>query len=295
MPGVEYCRVTRPESGQKIFSYLKRKMGRDFPDSGLMRLIRTGKVRINKHRCRPFHRICAGDIIRIPPYFKEPTASFSCSGPIKIVFENNDFLALNKPGSLPVHPGTGHKDSLVGRVLASHKEAEFTPTPIHRLDKKTTGLVLFARTYSWLRQMQNIWPSPKTEKIYLAWVRGSWKNKVCFLEDRLIRSDDKVRTGSTGKKALSEACLIINRGGASLLGIRLLTGRTHQIRVQMAERGFPVIGDSKYGKPDKLKSRMYLHCFSISWPEFRLSVNPEWEDEFRIPDNLTLNFEPPVV
>ncbi len=291
MPGVEYCTVTTSESGQKIFAYLKRKMGRDFPDSGLMRLIRTGQVRINKRRCKPFDRVSTGDVIRIPPYLSSPAASLPSPGPVKIVFENSDFLALNKPGNLPVHPGTGHTDSLAGRVQARHKNTEFTPTPIHRLDKNTTGLVLFARTYSWLRQMQNIWSSPETEKIYLAWVRGSWKDKPCFLEDHLMRDNEMVRAGTKGKKALSEVCLIMNRPGASLLGIRLVTGRTHQIRVQLAERGFPVIGDSKYGPPDKLKSCMYLHSFSISWPGFKLSVNPDWEDEYRVPDFVKLSFE----
>lgn len=270
-------------------------MGRDFPDSGLMRLIRTGQVRVNKHRCRPFHRICAGDIIRIPPCYRKPEASFSSSGPITIIFENSEFLALNKPDNLPVHPGTGHKDSLAGRVLARHKEAEFSPTPIHRLDKKTTGLVLFARTYSWLRQMQSLWSSPETEKIYLAWVAGSWKNKDCYLEDRLIRGDDKVRPGPKGKKAMSQVRLIMIRDNASLLGIRLLTGRTHQIRVQLAERGFPIIGDNKYGTPDKRRDRMYLHCFSISWPGFRLSVNPDWEDKYQVPADFELKFESQAV
>lgn len=290
MSGVEYCRVTTAESGQKIFSYLKRRMGRDFPDSGLMRLIRTGQVRINKHRCKPFDRVCTGDTIRIPPYFSNSARPLASPGPVKIVYENSDFLALNKPGDLPVHPGTGHKDSLVGRVQAGHKAARFAPTPIHRLDKKTTGLVLFARTYSWLRQMQDIWSTPETEKIYLAWVRGSWKDKTYSLEDHLIRGKDKVRPSVKGKKAMSQVCLIINRVDASLLGIRLVTGRTHQIRVQLAERGFPVIGDDKYGMPDKLRGGMYLHCFRINWPGYQISVNPDWDDQYKIPTALKFNF-----
>ncbi len=288
MPQVEHCRVSEQESGQKVLAYLKRKMGRDFPDSGLMRLIRTGRVRVNKGRCRPFDRIFTGDVIRIPPYVKSsPPASLS-SGFIDVVHENQDFLSLNKPGNLPVHPGTGHKDSLVTRVVFNYQDATFKPTPVHRLDKNTTGLILFAKSYAWLRKIQDIWLSGRLEKIYLAWVFGEWTDGSGTIRDKLLRHHDKVRVSQKGKPAICRVSPVLSREKMTLLRISLATGRTHQIRVQLAERGFPVVGDTKYGRENREVKRMFLHCLRISWPGRKLMVFPDWPDKYRIPEDMAL-------
>ena len=261
-------------------------MGRDFPDSGLMRLIRTGRVRVNKGRCRPFDRIFTGDIIRIPPYVKSSPPTSLSSGSIDVVYENQDFLSLNKPGNLPVHPGTGHKDSLVTRVVSSYQDAAFKPTPVHRLDKNTTGLILFAKSYAWLREIQDIWLSGRLEKNYLAWVFGEWKDGSGPIRDKLLRHNDKVRVSQKGKPAVSWVSPVLNRKKMTLLRISLATGRTHQIRVQLAERGFPVVGDMKYGRVSREAKRMFLHCQRISWPGRKLMVFPDWPDEYRIPEDM---------
>lgn len=261
-------------------------MGRNFPGSGLMRLIRTGQVRINKKRCKPFDRVFTGDSIRIPPFFQASFSNRPSSGPLDIVFENNEFLALNKPGNLPVHPGTGHQDNLVDRVFARYPEAEFKPTPVHRLDKNTTGLILFAKSYSWLRLIQNLWLPGKLEKSYLAWVRGEWKDKAGLIRDNLLRDKDRVRINEKGRPALSWVTPVMRRTGMSLLRIDLATGRKHQIRVQLAERGFPVIGDIKYGLTEKNINRTFLHCFSISWPGHELLAAPDWKGNFKTPEEI---------
>lgn len=286
MTRVKHCLVSEQESGQKVFAYLKKKVGRDFPDSGLQRLIRTGQVRINKKRCRPFDRISAGDVIRIPPYFNSESPDSPCFGPLDIIFENHHFLILNKKENLPVHPGTGHKDSLVGRVVSRCPDAPFQPVPVHRLDKNTTGLILFAKSYSWLREIQDIWHSGKMEKIYLAWVKGEWDGKSGPMTDRLLRRDHKVSVDEKGKPALSWVTPVMKNSGMSLLRIRLSTGRTHQIRVQLAERGFPVIGDMKYGTADRGIKRMLLHSKMLSWPGHRFVIAPDWPDEFAVPEDI---------
>lgn len=287
MPQVEYCRVSEQESGQKIFAYLKRKIGRDFPDSGLMRLIRTGQVRINKRRCKPFDRILTGDVVRIPPYFHQSSPLSPVPGPLEIVFQNQEFLAINKPGGLPVHPGTGHQDSLVGRVISRFEGAVFQPTPVHRLDKNTTGLILFAKSYSWLRDIQGIWMSTSLEKVYLTWVYGEWTQESGPIKDSLIRCSDKVRVREYGKHALSWVTPVLKKKGMSLLRVVLATGRTHQIRVQLAERGFPVIGDKKYGALEGNSDQMLLHCFRISWPGHNLQADPDWPAELKPPESIT--------
>ena len=286
MHQAENCTVKQSESGQKLLSFLRRKLGRSFPPSALMRLIRTGQVRVNKGRCKPFDRVFTDDTVRIPPCFKTPDAVPDCSGQIDIVYETENFLALNKPRSLPVHPGTDHRDSLVCRVLASCPDNGFTPTPVHRLDKNTTGLILFAKSYTWLIEMQNMWNSRAVRKTYLTWVKGSWQGGSGQLKDRLYRQQDKVRVNHQGKQSSSRVTPISVWQDMSLLQVQLNTGRKHQIRVQLAARGHPVVGDTKYGGEHTGSNMMFLHCFEISWPEHSLTVAPDWSGKFSIPSGV---------
>ncbi|WP_051617290.1 RluA family pseudouridine synthase [Desulfonatronovibrio hydrogenovorans] len=277
---VEHCRVTPQESGQKLLSYLKRKMGRDFPDPGLMRLIRTGQVRINKRRCKPFDRVLAGDIIRIPPHTNSEPALPAPGGPVDIHFSHPDFLVLNKPGNLPVHSGTGHSDSLVARVRQAFSDQSFPPTPAHRLDKATTGLVLFARSFQWLEYIHSIWTTADMHKTYLAWVRGVVDGGWTRMEDNLTRTAHRVKPDTHGKEARSKFRPIVQRRKMTLLAISLQTGRTHQIRVQLAQRGMPVMGDVRYGGPRNQEGVMYLHCFHLAWPGHEFRLPPGWTGRF---------------
>ncbi|MFW6005134.1 MAG: RluA family pseudouridine synthase [Desulfonatronovibrionaceae bacterium] len=278
---VQNCLVTPEESGQKLLSYLKRKMGQSFPESGLMRLIRTGQVRVNKKRCRPFHRLRARDMVRIPPYKPAdrpaPCLDQSRDQTVDIVHSTRDFLLVNKPGNLPVHSGTGHDHSLTLRVHALYPQASFQPTPVHRLDRGTSGLILFALSYSWLRQMQKIWAHPSVRKIYLALVQGRWPWQELEIKDRLIRDHHGVRTNPQGRPAISRVSLMNQNQDRSLLMVSISTGRTHQIRVHLAEKGYPVIGDLKYGGA---QSRiMHLHSFRLIWPGHDFRLMPSWLNE----------------
>lgn len=226
-------------------------------------------------------------MVRIPPCFISPDRINPCSGPLSIVQENHDFLALFKPATLPVHPGTGHEDCLVSRVMSRFPGEAFRPTPVHRLDRDTTGLILFARSYPWLRKMQDMWNSNLVEKIYLAWVHGKWPCPEGPMKDSLVRRRDRVTACTTGKPALSWVVPVLERPGMTLLKIALSTGRTHQIRVQLSRRGFPVAGDLKYGRADRVNSGMLLHCLSISWEDMRLSVAPDWPEGLMPPEDLT--------
>ncbi|RQD59359.1 MAG: RluA family pseudouridine synthase [Desulfonatronovibrio sp. MSAO_Bac4] len=286
MSKVENCRVSEQESGQKIISYLKRKMGRNFPDSGLMRLIRTGQVRVNKRRCKAFQRISTDDIVRIPPHQNTQKVEGPNNEPITIIFENQDFLVLEKPAGIPVHSGTRQLDTLVSRVHSKFQDTKFKPTPVHRLDKDTSGLILFAKSYSWLRRMHDIWSTPDLRKVYLAWVEGSWQDNGLKMQDKVEKKYHGVCTEEQGKTALSKVDCIVTGKDFSLLKIVIFTGRTHQIRFQLAKRGFPVVGDKKYGNGLKYGQTMLLHSYKLSWPEHDFVLLPRWKDEFNIPKKI---------
>ncbi len=283
---VQQCRVSSTESGQKLFSYLKRRLGREFPGSGLMRLIRTGQVRVNSKRSKPYDRVYAGDTVRIPPHFPETGDDPQKAGDLQIVFENRDFIVLDKPAGVPVHSGTSaSRDNMVLRLRKHYAEEDFSPALVHRLDKDTSGLLLAAKSYTWLRNMQIIWKKNRVEKTYLAWIHGSWSSRWVKLEHRLVKTQEKMQPAPEGKPALSRVRSIASSRDRTLVEVRIITGRTHQIRTQLSLCGHPVIGDSKYGH-EAGHARMYLHAYMLSWPGQVFSLVPDWTGDFAPPGDL---------
>ena len=274
---VQVVEVDAQENGRKLFSFLEARLG-SLPPGLLMRLVRTGQVRIDGRRCKPFDRVLTGQKVRIPPVnveFKELAAQ-SLPG-LEIVYEDAAMLVVDKPAGLPVHAGTGWTDSVHDRLKNGQI---FSPTPVHRLDRDTSGLLLCAKTHDFLREMHEAWST--VTKAYLCWVDGVWE----FQGWRTIVSDlAKVRTGDgermvsgQGKHAVSHVHPLFSSGGGSLLLVVLGTGRTHQIRVHLADSGHPIIGDSKYGRGQGL----LLHAAFLSWPGHRFFVLPSWAGDFRV-------------
>ncbi|MBO4296972.1 MAG: RNA pseudouridine synthase, partial [Desulfovibrio sp.] len=212
---------------------------------------------------------------------------------IAIVGELDDLLCVLKPAGLPTHPGSGHADSLVTRLAQLYPGAVFPPTPVHRLDRDTSGLLLVATTFASLRQAQELLKTRSgIAKEYLAWAEGDWP----WQEDRLLRHFLAVRRAKGMEKMAAvgagegrEASLIARplarRAGATLLQIRLLTGRKHQIRVQLAAEGHPIVGDAKYGAFRGASSALHLrlHAFRIVLPgRAEFTRLPSWEAPWEV-------------
>ncbi|WP_462323729.1 RluA family pseudouridine synthase [Desulfoplanes sp.] len=288
---VTHITIQPEEAGQKILQLLQRRVGRDVPKSALMRVIRKGQVRVDGRRVKPFDRVAEGQDVRIPPFkTQEPVNPSPCSSrkgsnpALPVVSEERNMLVVNKPAGLPVHPGTGWTDSVTTRLQAMFPGAPFAPVPVHRLDKNTSGILLVAKSYGFLRSMQDMWKQGGVDKVYLAWVQGAWISRgPVRLTDRLAKSGgpgrERMRTGS-GRKSTCEVTPVEVRPDSSLVAVRLFTGRTHQIRVQLGSRGFPLIGDPKYGGP--AHEAMLLHAWRLSWDGLCFSVLPPWTGTFRV-------------
>ena len=283
-PRARTLTVTRAEAGQKLLQYLARRTGQ--PDRLIHKWIRTGQVRVDKGRKKPFDRIEAGQTVRIPPYTPgeakgapAPAIVDGEAGRLVVAYEDDALLAVAKPAGLAAHGGDGVTDSVVARLRAMFAGASFMPTLAHRLDRDTSGLLLAAKSYESLRELNDLFASNGVAKVYLAWVDGRWAEPDgTLLEDVMEKrgapGQERVRTGS-GKTALARVNTLATEKDRSLVAVRLLTGRTHQIRVQLASRGHPVIGDKKYGD-GRSRGAMRLHCYALRAGEKTLSLKPAW-------------------
>ncbi|MBQ3060131.1 MAG: RluA family pseudouridine synthase [Desulfovibrio sp.] len=303
--------VTEAESGQKILQCLQRRL--HLPQNLLHRWLRTGQVRLNGGRCKAFTRITTGDIIRLPPFALKMAAQSGASPAIStnskqsplppLLGESGDILAFFKPAGLPTHPGTGHRDSLASRLHTYYMQADFIPTPAHRLDRDTSGVLLVAASYTALRTVQDSIRQGLLSKEYLAWVHGCWpwpeEHLLCHVLRKTVQQGfEKMRPVSLEDGMGKEArCLIrpLRRSPQnSLLQVHLLTGRTHQIRAQLALEGHPIMGDTKYGEALHSDGRMYLHSLRVSLPtRLHFACLPHWPAPYALdvmPPPMTATF-----
>lgn len=288
----------------------------------LHRWIRTGQIRLNGKRCKPFLRIANGDLIRVPPFIwdlteKKPYAEIQDIPQIsdaelkqrlkefniEYLDHKEDVFAVVKPAGLPVHRGSAHtdfSDSLKGRLSACFEDSTFCPSPAHRLDKDTSGIILAGLSYNAQNILHEQFRARNIIKEYLAEVKGEWPYKE---QKELCHYLAKVRenTGSgkffekmgiappdQGKRAICIVKPLITAKSKSLVQIRLITGVTHQIRVQLSACGHPVLGDGKYG--DKDDAQLKLHAFRVILPHldnYEFLALPDWLKAWPMNDSST--------
>lgn len=212
--------------------------------------------------------------VRIPP--PEPLELQPEDIPLDVVFENEDVIVVNKAAGMVVHPAAGHsRGTLVAAVLAHAPTIEGVggvkrPGLVHRLDKDTSGLIVLAKNDQAHRFLQKQFEKRKVEKDYLALVDGAPPTPEGRIEapvgrDSKDRKKMAVVPEDKGRMALSEYFTIEAFANHTLLEVRILTGRTHQIRVHMAFIHCPVVGDTVYGrqKPTLPVSRQVLHAAKL--------------------------------
>jgi len=265
---------------------------KNLPRSKIYSVIRKGEVRINGSRSKPDRRLKKGDVIRIPPYRVEErsqnTASKSLTELLKerIIYNKNSVLIFNKPEGLASHGGSGLSLGLIEAVRQmddKFKNAQL----VHRLDRGTSGCIVLSLKRSVLRTLNTEMREGRVEKKYLAVVGGNWPHKevhiTSSLKKNLLRSGERhVIETPDGKQSITKFKRLVDNQKVCLLECTLLTGRTHQIRVQVSNEGYPVIGDKKYGN-DELNNfyrkrgikRMLLHAKEINFPEIDIFCSTE--------------------
>ena len=198
---------------------------------------------------------------------------------LRRVHEDEELLLLAKPPGLATQPGKGVGDNVDDLVRAEYRESEWPPALVHRLDKETSGLLVLAKSYSALRTLQRLWRENRVHKLYLAWVSGEvpWSGWTT-LRDEMVEDRD-----SEQKRVLAVCRVRVLRRhkGCSLVAVSLDTGRKHQIRAQMAGRGYPVMGDRKYGSAGSSQG-LLLHAYRLAWRERDFTLPPPWLGRFAV-------------
>lgn len=287
--GVALVEIGEDEAGQRLDNFLLARL-KGVPKSRVYRLLRKGEVRVNKGRARPEYRLVAGDRVRIPPVRLDPVAPTPPAGRAtgqrlesRILHEDERLLVLDKPSGIAVHGGSGLSHGVIEALRAARPEAPYLEL-VHRLDRDTSGCLLVAKRRSLLRELHALLREGRMEKRYLALVRGRWELGEVELSDRLLKTtrggERVVTVHEEGKEAASVVRPVEIGTVASLVEVRIKTGRTHQIRVQLAGAGHPVAGDGRYGDREFNSDfratglrRLFLHAATVGWED---PASGEW-------------------
>ena len=284
--------------GQRLDNFLMREL-KGVPKTHVYRIIRSGEVRINKGRASAETRLEAGDVVRLPPLRVSERAAeknqamaaqagtFVPAKDFPILYEDEFFLALNKPAGVAVHGGSGVSFGVIEQLRMARPQAQYLEL-VHRLDRETSGILLVAKRRSALKNLQDQFRERETGKTYLALVLGQWPANKKVLDKSLAKYLLPGKGGEEGERrvkvvakddpdAMPSLTLVKIREATpdySLLEVTIKTGRTHQIRVHLASEGMPIVGDDKYGNFEVNKAlakvagagnlkRMFLHAWKF--------------------------------
>jgi 23S rRNA pseudouridine955/2504/2580 synthase len=264
--------------GQRVDNFLMR-VCKGVPRSHIYRVLRTGEVRVNSARVQATHRLRVGDRVRIPPLRAEdrgPRPVPPTVGLPPVIFEDEALLVVDKPAGLAVHGGSGISFGAIEQLRAARPDAKFLEL-VHRLDRDTSGLLMLAKRRAALTALHAALREGRVRKRYLVLVRGPWpegsRRVELPLRKYVTRSGERrVSVHKEGRESQTVFRRERSLGEYILLSAELLTGRTHQIRVQLAHIGHPVVGDDKYGDADLNREvrrvglkRMFLHAEALEF------------------------------
>ena len=296
------------EAEQRIDRWLRRRYD-GLGQGQVEKMCRKGEVRVDGGRVKASTRVGPGQVVRVPPYIgnlqpreaeaqpakpDEPQASPQLIEQLQqaVLFRDDHLLVLNKPAGVPVQGGSKLKSHIAGALEGLKFEREDAPRLIHRLDRDTSGLLVLARTGAAASTLGSMFRTRAVEKIYFAAVAGRPHPTVGTIRYGLVKQGshgnekmvaihpDHVKGTEGAKPAITDFSVIEQAGGRmAWVAMRPITGRTHQLRVHMAELGCPIAGDGKYGSRSQenlgdgwgggiggaLSRKLHLHAARLSF------------------------------
>lgn len=254
--------ISEKESGMRIIEFLSKK---EIPKKIWTKIkTPTGSLQIQKKERNPGEILSTGEIIDLSEYFMYQKVS----DPLEIIYETKDFIIVDKPSGLLTHPTSTSKEEItLNDLVLNYYYSQNIPAlahPVIRLDRHTSGLVLYAKK----KEIQAFFQKHPIEKTYLALVKGDFPSTTITIGAPIQRKSTSIierEVGISGQSSGTQIKKIQSNHRFSLVECNLYTGRTHQIRVHLAALGFPICGDSLYGESDFLTPKYGLHAWKLSF------------------------------
>ncbi len=267
------------DAGQRLDLFVQQQLSR-FSRSRIQEWIKADRVLVGGKPQKASYTLREHDRIDVEPAALTPLRADPEDLPIDILYEDEAVLAVNKPSGIVVHAGAGiHSGTLVNRLVhhfgtLSSVGGDLRPGIVHRLDRFTSGVLLVARTDAAHQSLAAQFASRTVEKTYLTLVHGGPPADSGQIDSRITRDPvRRVRMTTKlgeGRTALTYWKVLQRFNKLAYLGVRIGTGRTHQIRVHLASIGHPVVGDRLYGAPSEVEGlpaldRYFLHAHRITF------------------------------
>lgn len=302
--------ISKEQTPIRIDKYISSKI-KYATRNRVQNAIKNKSILVNNNSVKPHYYIKPDDIITIffstPP--KEKSETLSQDIKLEIIYEDNDFLIINKPSGMLSHPSLNvYQDTLLNALIfyfenLKQKELLKTPGLVHRLDKYTSGLMIIAKTDISLKSLSEQFFNHTIKRKYVALVHGNIKEDEGVINAPIENnlSLNRVKISKTGKRAVTHFKVLERKNYFSLIECELETGRTHQIRVHLEYLGYPLVGETTYinaknynpelkEKINDLKEGQFLHSYYMSF--FHPILNEQIEIKSQIPNEFfnVLNF-----
>ncbi|HEY3075608.1 MAG TPA: RluA family pseudouridine synthase [Burkholderiales bacterium] len=274
-PKATWVEVGEESAAQRIDNFLLRRL-RGVPKSHVYRVLRSGQVRVNSGRVGPDYRLQIGDRVRLPPVRVSNTVKTAKPAEFPVVHEDASLLVVDKPAGVAVHGGSGVSFGVIESLRAARPQTKVLELA-HRLDRDTSGLLIVCKKRSALVELHRQLREGEVEKVYTTIVKGVPAQQSFELTEPLHKyvtgsGERRVSVREGGMSARTKVKVTKKARDFSLLEVRLLTGRTHQIRVHLAHAGHPVLGDDKYGDFELNRAlakrgvkRLFLHASRLAF------------------------------
>ncbi len=261
--------INNDNSGRRLDNYLISTYS-SVPKSKIYNIIRKGEVRVNSSRVKPNYKIKTDDIIRIPPNLNTDKALIKSIGvdlvnkhTENILFENDNYIVINKKSGIAVHGGT---KNIIGLIDIIREKYGKNIDLCHRIDKNTTGCLVFGKNKKAVKFFNNLLIDNNIKKTYHTVLKGKLKQNI------VINKPIYKNIVTKSKNSISKFKIIEHLDNATLVEVQIYTGRSHQIRIHAASINHPIIFDDRYGDKDfnnsfdkNIRKKIALHSKSISF------------------------------
>ena len=266
----------------------------NLPHSLLEKILRQNKIKVNKKKTKSSYRLQTGDLIEIydiskfkPVDKKEKIKYLPKKKEIGnyddyVIEDNENFIVINKPTGIPVQSGTKSFKNIIDIIKNTKYFENSKPFIVHRLDKETSGVLIIAKNRKFAQLFTSLFRIRKIHKTYLALVYGRVNKSIKVMNDDLTYYENNKKIT---QKAVSNLKVIKSNDGYSLLELNPITGRKHQLRKQLLNIGYPIVGDDKYflNNRKKIKNLM-LHAYKIKFMINNVQYNfrAKYDDKFEV-------------